>query len=497
MSGGGYNAAMTPHPIPILRSAAVRAVEAEFADVEPRLMERAGSALARTATQMCARATLPILIVAGPGNNGGDGLVAARLLSEQGHEVDVVFAGDATRLPADARTAHDTWLAGGGKLLGEIPPRKYALVIDALFGIGLKRPLQGRPAELIAAIASLACPVLAVDLPSGLDADTGRIMGSAVRADRTLTFIALKPGLLTLDGPDRCGQIEVADLNIPCSTLDGEKLSPASFRHCLRPRSANSHKGSFGSAGILGGAPGMAGAALLAGRAALKLGAGRVYVGMLERLAIDPVQPELMLRTADDAMAAATVIAVGPGLGRSTAAVDLLRRAIATDLPLVIDADGLNLVAEHPVLMRHIAHRAATTVLTPHPAEAARLLATSTEEVQADRLAAALELARRGNCLVILKGNGSIVANADGRWFINTTGNAGLASAGTGDVLTGMIVSLLAQGWPVLEATQAACHLHGAAADALAATGVGPVGLSAGELIDSARALLNRWIADA
>jgi hydroxyethylthiazole kinase-like uncharacterized protein yjeF len=236
---------------------------------------------------------------------------------------------------------------------------------------------------------------------------------------------------------------------------------------------------------------------LLAGRAALQLGAGRVHVGMLERLPCDPAQPELMLRDAAEVFKLATVLAVGPGLGQSSAAVELLRRAIATTLPLVIDADGLNLLAAHPVLAKHVAARTAATLLTPHPAEAARLLAQDTATIQADRVAAALQLANRFHADVALKGCGTLLAAADGRWAINTTGNAGLATAGSGDVLTGILAALLAQNWPASAALAAGVHLHGAAADALVAAGCGPIGMTAGEVIPSARALLNRWAADA
>lgn len=487
---------MTTRPRAIYRSNGIRAIEAQYADVEPRLMERAGGALTTLAASMAAQSQRPILVVAGPGNNGGDGFVAARLLKEQGRSVDLVFAGHADRLPADARTALEKWRAAGGRLLADIPDHDFALAIDALFGIGLTRPIDGKAAELIAGINTLACPVLAVDIPSGLDADTGRVTGPAVRAARTITFIAMKPGLLTREGPDRCGQIDVCDLGLPAAAPEGEVISRLHFRHCLRARRRDSHKGSFGSVGIVGGAPGMAGAALLAGRAALRLGAGRVHVGMIERLAVDPLQPELMLRQADEALQLATVVAVGPGLGRSAKAVELLRQAIETQLPLVIDADALNLLAEHPVLARRLAHREAATLMTPHPAEAGRLLDIAAETVQADRLAAALEMARRHRAHVVLKGCGSVVVAPSGRWFINTTGNPGLATGGSGDVLTGMLAALIAQDWPIMEAALGGTHLHGAAADALVQTGVGPVGLAAGELIDAARATLNRWIAD-
>ena len=467
-----YNAAMSHTAL--LHTVGIRAIEAKFADAQPPLMERAGAAVAAAAVEMIGATKGPILIVAGPGNNGGDGLVAARILVERGCDVIVVRAGNEP-----------------------IPEREWRLVIDALFGIGLTRAIEGAFAAAVEHINALPCPVLAIDIPSGLCADTGRVLGVAVKATRTLSFIAGKPGLYTLDGPDHCGEVFVDTLGIDTDSVEGRLISTDLFRDLLQPRLCNTHKGDFGRVGIVGGAPGMAGAALLAGRAALRLGAGRVYVGMLERLTVDPLQPELMLRAADEALGCADVIAIGPGLGQSNEAVELLRRTIDASLLRVFDADALNLLAAHPVLLKKVSRGDTPPVLTPHPAEAARLLGTTTEAVQADRIAAALELARRHRAIVALKGCGSIVATPDGRWFINATGNSGLASAGSGDVLTGMIAALLAQHWPPLEATLAAVHLHGAAADALAVAGTGPIGLTAGETIDTARELLNRWIANA
>lgn len=265
------------------------------------------------------------------------------------------------------------------------------------------------------------------------------------------------------------------------------------FKNYLRPRQKNSHKGHFGNVGILGGAPGMTGAALLAGRAALKLGAGRVYVGMIERLPVDLLQPELMLRETNEIFELATVLAIGPGLGCSKTAHELLYRAIESSLPLVIDADGLNHLAEHPVLMHKIVRRTDPTILTPHPLEAARLLRTDVTTVQANRVAAALKLTQISHAHIALKGHDTLIASPDGQWITNTTGNPGLATAGSGDVLTGVIIALLAQGWPPREALLCAVHLHGAAADKLVSEGIGPIGLTAGELIDTARLLFNQW----
>jgi hydroxyethylthiazole kinase-like uncharacterized protein yjeF len=457
--------------VTLLRAAELRELETRYADVRPPLMERAGKAAADLALRLLGTRRARVLVCAGPGNNGGDARVMARLLAQKGIAVVIVAPGEA------------------------IPAGDYGLVVDGLFGIGLARPVTGPYAELIARINAFAGPVLALDIPSGIDGDTGRVMGVAVRATHTLSFIGGKPGLYTLDGPDHCGEITVDDLGLELNGFPGALLSPDDFRSCLKPRERNSHKGSFGSLAVVGGAPGMTGAALLAARAGLKLGAGRVFAGLLQPLAVDPRQPELMLRTPEDALALATTAVVGPGLGSSDVAVAIIRRAASADFPLLIDADALNLVATHPVLAGHIARRSAATLITPHPTEAARLLATTTEAIQADRVAAALELAARFKAHVALKGCGTVVAHPDGSWRINTSGNPGLASGGSGDVLSGMTGALLAQGWPAADALCGAVLLHGAAADALATSGDGPIGIAAGELIPAARRQLNRLIA--
>jgi hydroxyethylthiazole kinase-like uncharacterized protein yjeF len=376
--------------------------------------------------------------------------------------------------------------------------REWGLVVDGLFGIGLQREVTGQYARWIAAANELGVPVLSLDIPSGLDSDTGRVMGCAVRAKHTVTFIALKPGLLTLDGPDYCGEIHLRTLGLPEDALrsaHGRVLGPEILRAALKPRARNTHKGDFGSAGIIGGDYGMLGAVLLAARAALKTGTGRVYAGLVARdaLAVDPCQPELMIRSADEVLKLdhLACIAVGPGLGTLTDAACYLDWAMELPLPLVLDADALNLVAMDAGRAARLASRKAATLLTPHPAEAARLLSVSTREVQADRIKAATALAARHNAFVALKGAGTICAAPAGDWHVNTSGNPGMASAGMGDVLTGITTAFLAQGLEPRAALLAAVYLHGAAADALVARGVGPVGLAAGEVIDAARALMN------
>ena len=478
---------------PILNIGALRAIESREANAKPPLMERAGAVAAQIALEMLPDTSRAILIVAGPGNNGGDGFVMARLLKQAGRNVSVAFCGGQSKLPPDARQAHDAWQAMSGCTLSSFPDGDFGLIVDALFGIGLSRPIEGMAKEWITRVNAAPCPVLALDIPSGLNTETGIATGPVVQADCTASFIAFKPGLLTADGPDLCGKLIHCSLDVAIPRADGEEISRAHFHSHLKPRRKNSHKGSFGNVAIIGGASGMAGAALLSGRAALKLGAGRVYVGLLDALAVDPVQPELMLRSPQDVFALADVIAIGPGLGQSLQAAELLSRSLECDKPLVLDADALNLLTQGTVLLRKVAVRSAPTFMTPHPAEAARLLDIRTEQVHLDRLASAKALAQRFRTHVVLKGCGSIVVCPDGRWFINTTGNPGLASAGTGDILTGMLAALLAQDWEASAALLAAVHLHGAAADYCASQEIGPIGLTAGELIDSARQILNDW----
>jgi hydroxyethylthiazole kinase-like uncharacterized protein yjeF len=322
-----------------------------------------------------------------------------------------------------------------------------------------------------------------------------------VRADATVTFIALKPGLLTLDGPDHCGRVEVCALDVDAAAIlapHGHVIGSDVLTTMLPARCINSHKGDYGSVGIIGGAAGMTGAAVLAGRAALNCGAGRVYVGLLyqHHAPYDAAQPELMLRGVHDVLALDHLdcLAVGPGLGMTPEACQALVAALKKPLPLVIDADALNLIAAHTELGKALAARTAPALLTPHPAEAARLIGCATAQVQTDRVAAAIEIAKRHRSSVVLKGAGSICALADGQWFINTSGNPGMASAGMGDVLTGIVAALMAQGANARDALVGGVHLHGAAADRLLRDGVGPVGLTAGEVTTAARRVLNESI---
>jgi hydroxyethylthiazole kinase-like uncharacterized protein yjeF len=485
---------------PVYRTADLRAVETAAGNAP--LMERAGHAAARLAQSMIGERGGTVLVLAGPGNNGGDAFVVARSLRTWFQEVMVVFRADPAQLPADAAAAWRSFRESGGTTVPDLPAGwSGSLVIDGLFGIGLTRPLSADYAALVERANALPAPILALDVPSGLSADTGAQLGPTIRAAATATFIALKPGLLTGDGLDVCGDVSVHRLELDPEAIApalGHRLDWATLAQSLPPllsrRERNVHKGSFGTLAIIGGAEGMVGAPLLAGRAALKLGAGKVVVGFTarEHPAVDWGAPELMLRSAAAALAACPdALVVGPGFGADPGAAEVLARALASATPVVMDADALNLVAAHAPLREAVAARVAATVLTPHPAEAARLLATDTASIQRDRLGAALALARDFKAHVVLKGAGSVLAHPDGSWDINASGNCALATAGTGDVLAGLVGALLAQGLAARTALRYAVCVHGAAADALVGAGTGPLGVVASELPDAARALVN------
>ena len=461
-------------------------------------MERAGLAAAEVARSMLANRSGPVVILAGPGNNGGDAFVTARLLRSWFHDVVVVFRGQQQRLPADARAAHAAYVDSGGGTTYDLPQGRTALIVDGLFGIGLRRPPASEHAELIEWANRTDAPVLALDVPSGVDAETGTAFAPAIDADATATFLALKPGLLTGDAVDLCGDISVHSLGIEIEASDsmGRRLEwdalsavlPPPLRRTLR----NVHKGTFGTLAIVGGAQGMVGAPLLAGRAAMKAGAGKVRIGFvaLERPAVDMAALELMLSDANAMVTEGDCLLIGPGLGTDAVAVDLLERALMVDKPLIIDADALNLIAKHPALRTGVGARHAPTLATPHPAEAARVLAIETTQVESDRIYAATTLARELNASIVLKGAGSVLAYPDGGFDINSSGGPALATAGTGDVLAGIVGAFVAQRLDPKTALRYAVCLHGAAADALVAGGIGPVGLVASELADSARALI-------
>lgn len=487
--------------------AQVRAIEAAaLSSVGPGiLMQRAGAAVARHALTLLPERSkdLNVLVAAGPGNNGGDALEAAALLAQQGINVTIIHLADEATLSADTRMALTRARQSEAVFVEWIPAMSWSLAIDGLFGIGLTRPLAGRYRELATQLNALSCPVLAIDVPSGLDADTGGIVGSngmAVHADETITFIANKPGLHTLHGRDCAGRVVTDDLSIN-STLFPEPTarlnSTLSFATEVRPRLHASHKGSYGDLQVIGGAEGMSGAVVLAARMALLAGTGRVFAGFAGPApAYDHLHPELMCRDANDVRADQGAVVIGPGLGLSRRAHDLLGRALSDAPALVVDADGLNLIAAEPPLQARLAHRRGASLLTPHPLEAARLLGTDVQSVQSDRLRSANALADRYHATVILKGSGSIIAHPGDISVINATGNPALATAGSGDVLAGLCGALLAQGWSVRASALASTWLHGSAADEMVASGTGPIGATASELMPWIRKALNKLVSD-
>jgi hydroxyethylthiazole kinase-like uncharacterized protein yjeF len=488
----------------------IRAMErAATAELEPgTLMRRAGEAAAQYALELLGeRRALPVLLVAGPGNNGGDALETAARLREAGVEALVLHLAGSAAPSAETASALQHAKAAGVHFIDHLPGHKaLGLVVDGLFGIGLTRQLDGRHAELALALDTFGCPVLALDVPSGLDADTGAVVGInddrvAVTATHTITFIGDKPGLHTCDGRDHAGVVRVDSLGIeprhfvpPNARLNSAGLFASDLAMARRPQ--NTHKGSFGDVVVVGGARGMSGAPVLAARGALFAGAGRVFVAALDPgLTYDNVHPELMFRDAGSFDFAGRTAVAGPGMGEAPAAGRILVKVIEGGGPLVLDADALNRLAADADLQGRLAQRKAPTILTPHPLEAARLLGVTAGVVQADRIEAARELSGRFDATVVLKGSGTVIAeNDEGRVTINTTGNPGLATAGTGDVLSGICGALLTQGWSACTAALCAVWMHGLAADELVADGVGPIGLTAGELPPAVRRILNRLV---
>lgn len=451
-------------PWPLFGVASTRTLESTVAAPLPphTLMQRAGLAVARLALALAPHART-IWIACGPGNNGGDGMEAAMHLHSWGKRVAVTWLGDEARAPADARASWQR-ARGAGVPFASAPPASWDLAIDALLGIGGARPLDGAMAQWAGLMGAANAPVLAVDVPSGLGADTGT--GPSVRATHTLSLLSLKPGLFTADGRDAAGEVWFDDVGVdrarqePTAWLSGPP--PAG------PRPHASHKGSYGDVAVIGGAPGMTGAALLAGSAALHGGAGRVYAALLDggSLAVDASQPDLMFRPWDSLPLDTMAVACGCGGGDAVRAV--LPRVLSVAGQLVLDADALNAIAADPQLQTLLlarSKRGKPAVITPHPLEAARLLGRGAAQVQGDRLRAAGELVQRFGCVVVLKGSGTVIAAPDETPRINPTGNARLATAGTGDVLAGMVAARLAAGAPPLEAASDAAYLHGIAAD--------------------------------
>lgn len=446
------------------------------------LMARAGAAAAAWVQARWPEPHTRILVLCGPGNNGGDGFTCASALARAGYAPTVVALAPSSS--ADAQQARVQWLAlSGATVLETLPALEgCALIVDALFGVGLNRALSGDFLLAVQTLNEAQAHVLALDCPSGLDVERGSWVGgvAGVRAHTTLTFIGAKPGLYTGTATDACGEVIVDALGVeavPATPTIGHMNQPEEFPLLHRARLRDSHKGSFGSVAVVGGNRGMVGAALLAARAALRLGAGRVYVHALGAadMQLDPLQPELMFRS-PEALAQVNVMVLGCGLGQDDVARHAFDQALLQhpQALFVLDADALAFLD----IAMPLSYRA---ILTPHPLEAARLLRCSTAQVQADRIGAARQLATQMRSVVVLKGAGTVIATEQ-RYWINPTGNPALASAGSGDVLAGMIAALAAQSSTVetegVQAALAGTWLHGAAADRYGRD----VGLVAGDI---------------
>ncbi len=449
------------HPVPVLPSTrgwalhdvpASRRIEqaAQLGQAPNSLMQRAGLAVARLALALAPHAR-SIWIAAGPGNNGGDGLVAARHLHLARRSLRVSLLGDPSALAADAQQAHSQALQAGVSIEATLPnSMDFDLAIDALLGIGANRAPQGHIAQAIGMLNDGIAPVLAVDVPSGLDASNGGLLGSAaVRASHTLSLLTLKPGLFTAQGRDHSGRVWFDSLGVDSRSelASATLIGPPP----LTARAHAQHKGSFGDVLVVGGAAGMSGAAMLAARAALAAGAGRVFLVRLDGcLAPDPLWPEIMPRPATEVLQPQVLAqrSVVCGCGGGDAVRAVLPMVLHHSARLVLDADALNAIASEPSLLRALQSRASRglpSLATPHPLEAARLLGIDSAQVQADRLVHATALAGRLQCNVVLKGSGTVIACPDQVPAINSTGNARLGTAGTGDVLAGWIGGLWAQ----------------------------------------------------
>ncbi len=511
----------TPAGLPVVTTAQARAADRRTIELGTpglELMERAGRGIAAEILgPLRARAARGVVVVAGRGNNGGDGFVVARLLAAAGFRVEAWLLGPRERVTGDARANLDRWLASGGRVeeLGEAQGpaalaarlRSAGVVVDAVFGTGLNAEIRGPAARVIEAIALARRPsremagsgsspvVLSVDLPSGLDGDTGEPWGTAVSADVTVTLGGTKLGLLLPAARAHVGRLVEVDIGLAPEALAAiEPLARAATlemaRALLPARPVSGHKGSHGHVVVVAGSDGKAGAAALAGRAAIRGGSGLVTIAT--PAAVRDLVAGLLPEAMTEAWPAAGVdfgplldgrdaVVCGPGLGREAAAASVARRlASAVALPLVLDADGLNAFAGEPEALRSAP---AARVLTPHPGEMARLAGVSVADVQADRLGAARAMAGRSGAVVVLKGAGTVVAHPDGRACVNTTGGAVLGTGGTGDVLAGLVGALLAQGVEAFSAARLGVFLHGLAGDRVAGR-IGDAGLLASELAD-------------
>ena len=460
------------------------------------LMERAALSVRDVISERYPDAS-DILVICGSGNNGGDGFAAARLLNMAGRRADVLFVGKHDHMTQETALQAEIFKKHGGMILpDESGVKGYDLIVDALFGIGLSREVIGRYADLIHAVNRSDTPVVAIDIPSGVSADDGQILGCAVKADITVTMAFAKLGLMLYPGAEYCGEVIVSDIGITLAGLRSDPvtaLEKKDLGSILPVRRRDANKGTYGKLLLIAGTRNMAGAALLAGKAALRSGCGLVCVYSHEenRTILQTALPEAIFAPWSDELSGwlawADAVAVGPGLGKSEESLCLLREVLSSWTgPLVIDADALNLMAAHPELKPE---GGMSAVITPHPGEMARLLNAGSAEgtfsasgVAAFPVDIARDYAKKSGFVTVLKGARTIISDGEETWM-NLTGNEGMATGGSGDTLTGIIGSLLAQGLFPAEAARAGVLLHSAAGDA-AAGALGTRSLIAGDIAD-------------
>lgn len=460
------------------------------------LMERAGQSAFDLMSERWPQAKR-VVVLCGMGNNGGDGYILARLAKQAQLDVCIMQLGDKSKLKGDALAAATKCHALDLQSEPYQPSiiEKADVVVDALLGTGLDREVDGDWRIAIEDINRISEATLSLDIPSGLNADTGAVMGVAVKADACITFIAMKPGLMTAEGPAHCGELSFSDLAVPEDiyeqvTSAARCISVDELKTFLPRRERSTHKGQCGHVLVIGGDYGFAGAVRMAAEAAMRVGAGLVTVATRPEHAynLPLARPELMtsaVTSAEDLnplLSRANVIVIGPGLGQSEWASSIIAKILQTKLPLVIDADALNLLSLEPCVSDG-------WVLTPHPGEAARLLACSAADVQADRFSAAKAIQKNYGGVCVLKGSGSLIIDTNQRISVCTEGNPGMASGGMGDVLSGVIAGLIAQGIKIDDAARVGVCVHGAAADAAAI--FGERGMLAGDLMPHLRSLAN------
>lgn len=490
------------------------------------LMENAGRGCADIVMREMPCHGQRVAVVAGKGNNGGDGFVIARHLKNSGVDVTVLLLASESELKGDCLVNALTWRKMLGltatvltarELRDNAPALKHAdVIVDAIFGTGLSQPVEGIHAEVIGFINSLGKKTVSVDLPSGIDATTGAVLGVAIKADMTATMAMPKTGLYIYPGRGHCGRIEVVDIGVPGALLEDEKnrchvTTGDDLKRVLKPRASDTHKGTYGHVLVLSGSPGKTGAAYMSAMGAMRVGSGLTTIGLPKSLhaVMEAKTYEVMTAPVPDTaqgtlgsvscaeagklIEGKSAVVMGPGMGVSDDLAAFIEKAVkeARGIPVVIDADGLNSIAGRlDFLKKH----SGGVVLTPHPKEAARLLGVDTATVQSDRMAAAKKISERSGSVVVLKGAGTVIAGPLGDIYINPTGNSGLATAGTGDVLSGMIAGLAAQGHTALDAAVCAVYIHGACADEIKKVNGGEAGMIATDLLAVIPRLLNSFI---